>query len=271
MISCQCTDAADSSNQQDPKEAKRRALLNEMGAKKQQLRSLQKALDREQAELDKYAKNVHFAHSWLRCNGSACLLGNSSTNASHYKLLCPCCFTEEAFASVRCHDLMWIGRPIQYQALCPDRMCLTGRRRHAKVERGQRHVASFCSRARNAYARANLKADFADGMAEMARQAGGGEHCLLYMFASSLCALLLSAQRLSADAVARLVREHVFAIIRMGCCVPDQLPLKLPGKAALLFGVARPVPILSTIPCCQHTCAPGLFFTLHLMPCTSCQ
>lgn len=43
----------------------------------------------------------------------------------------------------------------------------------SKVARAQRHVASFCARARNAYARKNLKADFADGMAEMVRQAGG--------------------------------------------------------------------------------------------------
>ncbi|KAK9813950.1 hypothetical protein WJX73_006361 [Symbiochloris irregularis] len=44
----------------------------------------------------------------------------------------------------------------------------------SKVNKAQGVVASYCARARNAYARQSLKADFKDGMEEMVRQAGGG-------------------------------------------------------------------------------------------------
>lgn len=53
--------------------------------------------------------------------------------------------------------------------------CLCGCcRAHHRVDKAQRLVASMCSRARNEYACRNLKANFADGMAEVARIAGEG-------------------------------------------------------------------------------------------------
>lgn len=41
-----------------------------------------------------------------------------------------------------------------------------------KLEKAQRMLAAICSRARNAYSRKQLKADFAEGIQELHEQAG---------------------------------------------------------------------------------------------------